>query len=383
VTPEERLVLSLATPPADISAPVPAAASQRASVDWSHVIELATKWEIEPVALKNLLALFSETLPEAIAVTAMECLREVQFYALSRTFVAVELQDAFERNGIPMIVLKGPAVGVVAYGDPTLRRFGDLDLFVQRSNLAAAKGLLAASGFSADYPAATEAALIREGTALGFSNAHVKIELHWSMFSAKWRCDLDPDLLFAQSRLVACLDQHLRVLGPDHLFVYLCAHNTRHEWQLLRWVCDIAQLARTYDKAGAERVLVYAERTHTRRIVALGLGLARDLFQADVAPFSPEDFARYRDIEGLIALVRKRLTSDRGAPASRVDRLAALHPGFFWIRSRERKSDQVVCFAQFLISRTPGDVIPGPRGLVARPFRLVSNAVRRLRLPAA
>lgn len=380
MTLEEQLVLSLTT--TAVTSVKLADAVQRASIDWAEVIKLAVKWEIEPVVLKNLLELFSETMPAAVATVARAELQQAQLYCLSRTFVAIDLQNAFDRKSIRMIVLKGPAVGVVAYGDPALRPFGDLDLFVARSDLIGAKEALAGPGFLPDYPVATEDDLIHEGTALGFSNGHVKIELHLSLFSEKWRCDLDPELLLEKSRLVDCLDQHLRALAPDHLFVYLCAHGTRHGWYSPRWIGDIAQLARTYDAADAARVLAYAERTHTRRIVALGLAVARDVLEVGIGPFSAEDFARHSDIDGLVALVRQRLTSGEDPPAVPVDRVAALHPGLFWIRSRERRSDQIACFAKFLISRTAADVVPGPRGLVARQLRLGRIALRRLRLPA-
>lgn len=369
---ETMLALSLSTLP-----PIDERSLERVNtdaLDWDFVLKKARDWEIEGPVLTNLLALFSDRIPERVRLQAETALKGLRMYTLSRTLVALNVADACEQAGVPLILLKGPAVGILGYGSPLLRQFGDLDFLVAPADLSAAKNALERSGYRPDYRADEEAQLIREQTPLNFTNGSVSIELHYSLFSPKWRCDFDVESVFRESRIVSCLDRTIRVLSAEHLFVYLCAHGVRHVWSSPRWICDIAQLASRYDSGSATKVAAFAERTNTRRILAVGLRLARDVIGPSSDTFSPRQSGEDRDTSGLIGIVQRNLGLTQ-AGAAHVDFLASRHPAFYWIRSRERTRDQIGCFLLFLFSRTPGDVSPGIKGILMRPIRLVRGAL--------
>lgn len=101
-------------------------------------------------------------------------------------------------GGIPVIVLKGPATGLTAYGDPSLRAFGDIDLLVSKPDLIRARDFLFATGYERDYESGSEANMIRAEHALEFSGPNAKVELHSTLLSRYLRVPFDRDMIWAR-----------------------------------------------------------------------------------------------------------------------------------------------------------------------------------------
>ncbi len=149
-----------------------------------------------------------------------------------------------------------------------------------------------------------------------------------------------------------------------------------------RWVCDVAQLARRLMPSEAERVVDLASRTNSKRIVALALRLVREIFGEEESPVSSEAFSPGGNIDALTSVAVSRIHEDRkGSPALVPRRIAALHPYVeplaFWIASRERKRDKLVCTARFIFEPAPSDRPAGRFESLLRPVRIAANALMR------
>src|SRR6266508_3949777 len=203
-----------------------------------------------------------------------------------------DLVNALAAAGIPAIVLKGPAIAIAAYGDCSRRTFADVDLLLHRSDLMAARDLLVTRGFAPDFSSEMVGALVNGQHALEFSDSRSRVELHWSLLSRHLSFDLDPEELWDRAVEIECAGTRLMALAPHHLFLYLCAHGAKHEWMLFRWICDVAQLARGLTPSEAQQVVRLAERTHSKRLLALGLRLARETFGEEESPFPEEAYLR-------------------------------------------------------------------------------------------
>jgi hypothetical protein len=313
-------------------------------------------------------------------ITELE--RTQRAFALSRTLQVVDLSARLTAAGIPTIVLKGPAVAMAAYGDCSRRTFADIDLLVRKDDLTAASDFLIAGGYTPKFAPEMVSALVSGQHALEFAGPGPVVEIHWSLLSRHLRFDMWPEELWQDACRLQCADSEFTALAPHHLFLYLCAHGAKHEWMRFRWICDVAQLARRLTRSDADRVIALATKTHTERIVGLALRLVRAVFGDEESPFPPHAFSVDRDTDALVAVARAQFDeSSEAAPVLLPPRLAGLHPYVrpltFWIRSRERRRDQLVCAARFVFEPVPRKSGAGVFSSIVRPARLAANALMR------
>lgn len=380
---ETELVIALSR------TPVSAAARNRIeqllseSVEWDALCDLASRWQIEPTVFGNLRTHFASAMPPSILgdIAALE--QQSRARAVSRTLLLMHLVTVFERAGIHVIVLKGPAVAIAAYDDYSRRTFSDVDLLVQKKDLVAARDLLLGRGFTREYAPEVESALIADQHALELADATIKVELHWSLLSRHLHFDVDVADLWKRAHEVECMGSSMSVLSPEHQFLYLCAHGAKHEWMLFRWICDIAQLTQRLSAADAERVSLLAERHNAKRILSLALRIVRVTFGEEESCFPESVLQPERDTRELVALVKSRIESD-GATTHELlpPRIARIHPYLgplaFWIMSRERRRDQVACAARFILLPAASEAAGGRLHGLLRPARLVARAMRRM-----
>lgn len=379
---EKEVVAALSRLPVEPTALERVGALIGENVDWNALIEQAARWEVEPAVFGNLRSHFPQAIPPESwsAIAGRE--RAARAFALSRTLQVVDISRAFAEAGVPDIVLKGPALAIQAYGDCSRRTFADVDLLVARSDLPRAKKLIIERGYTPKFGEGMADRLVSGQHALEFSGPGPNIEVHWSLLSRHLRFDLGPDELWRDACRLECAGAQIDALAPHHLFVYMCAHGAKHEWMKFRWVCDVAQLADRLTPLERERVIDLASRTNTKRIVAVALRLVREIFGEQESPFPSDAFSDKHKIDALTEVAKSRIDADRGRSARIVPRgIAALHPYVeplaFWIASRERRRDKLVCAARFLFEPAPSDRPAGRFDSLLRPARIAANALMR------
>lgn len=383
---EKQLVIALSRLPVE-AGKVDRIRELLGGADWRAVIELATNWEIEPTVFGNLRMHFAEATPPDILAEITELERAQRAYAVSRTLQVVDLSNRLTEAGISTIVLKGPAVGIAAYGDYSRRTFADIDLLVHKEELPAANDLLLRRGYSPKFSPGMIGALVSGQHALEFSGPGPNVEVHWSLLSHHLRFDLGPDELWRDACRLECAGAEITALAPHHLFLYLCAHGAKHEWMRFRWICDVAQLARRLTPAESERVMELAFRTNCRRIVALAMQIVRETFGEEESPFPDGAFPADHNTSALAAVAKARFAVTEGpVPEILPARVIALHgyvaPLAFWIRSRERRRDQLVCATRFIFEPAPRESGAGMLNTLMRPARLAANALIRVVHPS-
>ncbi len=92
----------------------------------------------------------------------------------------------------------------MAYGDLSLRQFGDLDILIHKRDLLRAKELLISQGYQLKLTDAQEAAHIYSYYTLPFvrTNGKILVELHWALTGKHWPFPFDFDRL--RSMLAGC-----------------------------------------------------------------------------------------------------------------------------------------------------------------------------------
>jgi hypothetical protein len=380
---ETELVLSLCR------TPIPDTLVARATdilrggkLRWESVFDLAAFWEVEPVVMSNLRRHFPEIVSPDVLARAEKCERDARAIALSRTLMSIDLVQKLDAVGIESILLKGPAIGQLAYGDASFRTFADIDLLVRREDLSRARDFLLKSGYSPEYKLGDENQLVLNQHALEFAKSGTKVELHWSLLSRHLSLNFDLDRIWSKSITVECAGRKFRTLARSDLFLFLSAHGAKHEWERVRWICDLVQLEPELSELEVNEVIDLAGEMNARRILALGLYLSRSLLGPVQSRVSLERIPFDDETESLVNLVvnaRVNVGSQTTGARAWFDRLDPhLRPLVFWSRARERRYDQIASFLRVFFIPTEKD--SGPRAVrwVARPLRLARRVGRTI-----
>lgn len=211
-----------------------------------------------------------------------------------------QISAAFAESGLPLVLLKGAALGQTVYDAPTQRTMSDIDIWLPAADMPTAARLLARLGYRSslkvDRPFALqqlsqgEIRFVRPGWEVGL------VETHWSPFPGWWlRRTAAVDDAAIWARLERLGDApHVYHLAAEDMVIHLAVHTAvNHQFGMsaLRSLVDVALTAQ---KRGVNW-LVVAQRARDWRVgtaVYTMLDLLDQLIGADgleaaLAPLKP------------------------------------------------------------------------------------------------
>ena len=253
------------------------------SVDWSQLLILAEEHGLLGHLALRLGALENDLIPAEVRATLVERHRAQVFSTLQLTAELFHVLDLFAAKGIAALVVKGPVLAMHAYGDPTMRPYGDLDLLVRQRDIGLATECLQ----SADFVPTVSFTAINTGKIPGqylFSkpNANLLVELHNDFTLRYFPCPLPLETLFARSTLVTVDGRGVPALTVEDELVYICVHGATHFWDRLSWIADVAALTTRETRIDWESVGVIAKEVEAERMLHTGLLLASDLLSTQL-----------------------------------------------------------------------------------------------------
>jgi len=202
----------------------------------------------------------------------------------------VRLLAVLEQHRIPAIPFKGPALAATLYGDLSLRQFSDLDILVPPEQLERAQSLLRQAGYQPapglDGPHQREyrRALHNHHLQMVRANLPVTVELHWLVAAKRFFDAADDPGWWHNLAGIHLAGTPARSFGPQDLLLLLCMHGSKHGWDRLSMVCDVAELLRRQEEANGAALLARAAELRLTRLALLGLALAHTLLDAPLSP---------------------------------------------------------------------------------------------------
>lgn len=338
--PEAELLLRCARTCLDSKSAGRIRALLQEDIGWAYLIQTARRHGVMPLLYWSL----NNTCPEAVPQAILAQLRD-HFQTNARrnillTKELLKLLNLFESHGIPAIPYKGPVLAASIYGDLTLRQFGDLDILVQERDVQRARDLLISQGYrpKVQMTDAQEAAYFQSKCACGFvcDDGKVYVDLHWGVTLLKhFSFPIDDERLWERLEPVSLAGMTVRSIPSEDSLQILCIHGSRHCWERLRWICDVAELVRTHQGLDWRRILERADKLGNKRMLFLGLFLAKDLLGAVL----PEEAWRRMQADPMIQLLAARVTewlfSETDRPLGFSERSA------YYLKVRERLRDRI------------------------------------------
>jgi len=282
----------------------------RSKIDWDYFFKLARRHSLVPLAYLQLDRHASDLLPAEVLQLLKRHYQENAARNLLLTAELCHLIKLLAASGIEAIPYKGPLLALFAYGDLNLRRFIDLDIMVRKGDVLRARELLLAEGYDAakSLTLDQQQLLLRTQHNLQFTRHHRQliVELHWEVASHLFASSVKADELWRDLTTVELNDIVLKTLSADDLLFSLCVHGSRHLWERLSWICDVAELI-ACQKLNWGVLVERAAKTDSERMFFLGLYLAENLLGATLPPDVKQRYESDERLESLARNIAKHL----------------------------------------------------------------------------
>ena len=254
-----------------------------AGLDWQALIEAAQEHGVTPLVCRQLLGNFAESVPEKLRASLRAYHERV---AQRNLFLAAEmlrLSGRFRAEGMIAVPYKGPLLAAQAYGDFGLRQFADLDFAIRQRDLPRAAALLAADGYkpvfgatAADegtHPAHSEYQFVRPA-------GNVIVEMQTETTLRYFPRPLDFDALERRLTRVSLAGGETLSFSPEDTLILLAVHGSKHFWERLLWIADIAELSQAAPGIDWKVAFARAQEMGVSRMVNLALYLAHRMLEA-------------------------------------------------------------------------------------------------------
>jgi hypothetical protein len=318
---ELLLLCARASADAETSARIESITTSTNEVDWDYVYQLARRHSVLPLVYTQLNSIPAARVP---ADQLARLKANYQKNVARNIFLTGELcriLQTFAATGIEAVPYKGPALAVYAYGKLGLRRFVDLDILLRKADVLRAKELLTTRGFICGTPwsDAQQALLLRTQHNLSLSkeDGRLVVELHWEVASSLFASSLQAEEFWGRLETMNLNNVTVKSLSTEDLLLSLCVHGSKHLWERLAWICDVAELVKTRIDLNWSVLLKRAAATKNDRMLFLGLYLANRLLDAPL----PDQVRSKTEEEVIVSLankVEKRLFGGIGQPPASI-----------------------------------------------------------------
>lgn len=284
--PEIELLLGCARTEIDEESAAGIRALIQDKLDWEYLLRMAYRHGLMPLLYWQLNALCPELVPEAHFRSLRDIYNKNAARNLYMTAELCRVLKLFEAQDIQAIPYKGPALAVSVYGNLSLRQFGDLDILVHKGDVFRAVEILETQNYRPEFQLnrAQKAAFLRSKNEYGLlsDDGNIFIEIHWNFLPSYLSLSLDPKRFWKRLGSFSLNGMKISTFSPEDLLLILCIHSTKHMWQRISWITDIAELINAHKELDWEMILQEADISRTRRMLFLGLFLAHRTLKAEL-----------------------------------------------------------------------------------------------------
>lgn len=306
-------------------------------LDWARAERLALRHRQIPSMYLRLSVAGRDATPPAVLARLRR-----RFYAIAEHNRQLErellrLLSLLAAGEVAAVPFKGPVLAAAVYRNPALRMSSDLDILVGRGEIGRAAELLAGQGYreTRKHGALFEAGArpFRHARELASADGRRTVDLHWKLSQSYFAFGLGLAQLGGRLGTTTVAGTQIATLSAEDALIFLCVHGARHSWTCLAWICDIGELLHTQTRLRWAEVLRLADALHCRRMLLLGLRLARDLLGAPLPPEIARAVAADQPAGELAALATAWLFGE--------DAPSELEQARFYLRARERWWDRL------------------------------------------
>lgn len=224
-----------------------------AGVDWDHLLQSANWQRLTPLLSHHLM---SPELASFVPERIMPRLQSIHYQSLARNMLLQDelghILSGFNKEGIPVIILKGAALLDTIYRDISLRPMSDLDILVRPEDIGRAEALVLELDYTYlvkpdDGPADQQN---RHLSNLGHRKKGIFLEVHRHIVNTDDAFHFDISDFWARARPVRKAKAEALVFSPEDLLIHLSIKflsDRRYQSNAaVSQLCDIAEMINHY-----------------------------------------------------------------------------------------------------------------------------------------
>jgi len=309
------------------------------NLDWDYLLQLADRHGLQPLLHWHLTAVCPNTVPKESQQNLRVAFQRVSALNILLTHELQKLIALFAEHNVTAVPYKGPALALQLFGNVALRQFSDLDLLVHPRDVLRARDLLLRDGYE-PLPPLTEgqqALLLRTQCNLPFSREQKRmiVELHWKVSAPSFARPFETEDFW--SRLVdgKLETTNIKLPAAEDLLLALCIHGSKHLWERVAWIADIAGLISSKEELNWEELISRARSTGSERMLLLGLQLAERLLEVSL----PDEVKSALKADAKVGLLADDVVRDLFTPGLTPSGISGYF--LFQIKARRRLRDKI------------------------------------------
>jgi len=286
-------------------------------MNWDALLELAGDHSVQGMLANRLEETGFAGVPEVAREKLQSRMRAQHLFTLSMTAELFRILQDFSEARIETILVKGPVISLLAYGDPALRSYVDLDLLVRHRDIQGATQRILALGFEPHVAVSA----IRAGKIPGeylFRRAGTQraVELHTEHTFRYYPRAMRMEELFARKRMVLLDGRGVPALSLEDELVLNCVHGAKHFWERLMWVSDVAALVARHPEIEWKKAREAAAEVGAGRMLRLGILLGGSVLGVKPPAALAEELGKDQTSESLCRQITGWLPYAGNAPPS-------------------------------------------------------------------
>ena len=266
-------------------------------LDWQCLFDLGCRHQLIPLLYHNLSRICKDIVPAQPLSLMQNIFAHKAQKNLFTTSELIRICRLFAQNNIFAIPFKGMTLAMTAYQNLTFRDSCDIDILISKEDFALATKLLEDSGYETigyiaqvkDNPALRYGSFLQsEANQKGYDFYHptkeIAIDLQWSVTvkTQSHYFDVDFEQFKQNATEVELAGDKLPQFAPEIMVIYLCFHGSKHCWQSLKWVCDLAEFIGSHQNLDWQQIEQRAKQLKAETMLHLGLLLAHNFYQTAI-----------------------------------------------------------------------------------------------------
>ncbi|PMB42709.1 hypothetical protein CEN41_14660 [Fischerella thermalis CCMEE 5330] len=320
---------------------------QLPNLDWEDVISQAYKHGLVPLLYTNLNTICKDDIPKE----AINQIRHLSYTNSQRNLVLCaelfKILHLLQEKDIKGVPYKGPILASTVYGNIALRPSGDLDIIVQQQHVLEFKKILISLGYQplVELTQREEIAFLEAKSEHSYNFFHdekkILVEIHWRV-SPEYTSPIETKHFWSKLKPFPFAGITIYNLPLEDWLPILCVHGSRHRWERLIWLCDIAELLRTNPEVNWDYLIQVTTELDCKRMFFLGLFLAHHLLDVTLPVKVLRQIKADTEVVALSSEICQSLfTKDNHNPKF-------LGRTIFHMRVRERWQNKFLYFQSFL-----------------------------------